>query len=134
MRIDELNSMLREMFKQFVDNGYKKHPICSVTLGDTFGPQFTNFLNGNDLGLGPLTRIIENLGYEIHLVPVSNDDQEAQTLIQDRANNFVREISSDLKDFLDNRQPKSGKVSQAFDNEIQELMSEIDSSNNQENE
>ncbi|MFW6281565.1 MAG: hypothetical protein ACOC1O_02065 [bacterium] len=118
--------MIREMFTEMINKGYKKGQICSVTLGDNFNPQFKNFIEGTDLGLGPLKRMIENLGYELHLTPVGNDDQDFHNQIQERVNNFVKQSNNDLVEFLNNKKSNIGKVSQSFEKEIEELMNEIE--------
>jgi hypothetical protein len=105
MQINELNSTVRTLIQQLVDQGYKKKPICDVTLGSSFNPQFSNFLNGENLGLQPLTRLIEGLGFELHIVPIKKDNNESQVEndLQKKYDEFIQLSNQELIEYLENR-------------------------------
>jgi len=123
----ELNVVLRDLFKSLIDQGYKKLPIVEVTLGKTFSPQFTKFMDGNDLGLVPLQRMIKGLGYEVHLVPVKSEDKKFHGEMNDKYQGFINAAKNDLIDYLDNRSVKSTSIEKSvFDDEIENILNELE--------
>lgn len=126
MQINELNEYIRKMFKKLISNGFTKTSISEITLGRSFTPQCTKFIENTDLGLKPLTRIIDRLGYEVHIVPVKSDDTEFQTYINNKMIEFYQESNSEILDYLDNNQRTSSsiKINDTFAKIIDELIEE----------
>lgn len=129
MTSEDLNQIIRELFTKLIDSGYKKLPICNVTLGQNFSPQFDKFIKGTDLGLGPLTRILDGLGHNMALVPVKDDDKEFKQQIQKKYQEFIGEANTDLIDFLENRTTpqRTATVSKYVEGEVDDLINEIES-------
>lgn len=132
MVINQLNDLLRQIFGELVEKGYKKKPMADVTLGSSFGPQFNKFfVEKTDLGLSPLTRMVEGLGYELHLVPIKQDDEETKKLLESQYETFESETKEDLINYLDNRPAQTrssggGKVSKAFDDHVDDIFDQLD--------
>lgn len=132
MNSENFNSLLRNLFTELINQGYKKFPITEVTLGKTFGPQFSKFLEDSDLGLTPLERMIRGLGFELHLIPVKSNDNEFHKQMDKKYQEFIDTSKSDLIDYLDNRPTKSGggnktKIdNDAFDDVLDDLFNEIE--------
>lgn len=129
MKGDVLNQAMREMFLDLVNEGYKKHPMCEVTLGTSASPQFENFLKGEPLGVKPLGRMIEGLKCELHLVPVMSTDEETLKTINETTEKFIAESRKYLIDFIDNRplsgRSTTGKTKIAFSEQVNEMFDEI---------
>jgi len=123
----ELNMILRDLFKQLIDQGYKKLPMVEVTLGKTFSPQFGKFVDETDLGLIPLERMIKGLGFELHLVPVKSEDKDFHSRMNGKYQEFINISKNDLIDYLDNR-PKNTNHNKGsvFDNELEDILNELE--------
>jgi hypothetical protein len=130
MKSDEFNNLLRQLFKDLIDQGYKKYPMVEVTLGKTFSPQFSKFIEESDLGLTPLERMIKGLGFELHLIPVKTDDTDFYEKMNEKYLEFTDTSKNDLIDYLDNRTIKTGGKSpmnqDMFNNVLDDLLNELE--------
>jgi len=130
MNAENFNGLLRNIFIELINQGYKKFPMAEVTLGKTFSPQFSKFLEETNLGLTPLERMVKGLGFELHLIPVKVDDQESHEFMNKKYQEFVETSKNDLIDYLDNREVKTGGKSSTsesiFDEELDDLLNEIE--------
>lgn len=129
MKSEEFNNVLRQMFKDLIDKGYKKYPMVEVTLGKTFSPQFSKFVEESDLGLTPLERMIKGLGFELHLIPVKNDDTDFHEKMNSKYLEFINNSKNDLIDYLDNRPVKNSKTiadPTLYEETLDELLNEIE--------
>jgi hypothetical protein len=128
MKINELNNTLRLMFNSLIERGFKKFPMADVTLGRAFSPQFNKFLVETDLGLNPLERMVNGLGYELHLIPIKPGDNEFKKSMDDKYNEFIENSKNDLIDHIENRPTKqtTGKVTQAFNDEVENLLADLE--------
>ena len=126
MEIEQLNSVMRDMFTNLINNGYNKTSIAEVTLGKTFVPQFCKYVNNTNLGLIPLERMIKNLGFELHLVPIKSNDNEFNTLLDTQLLNFLTICKNDLIDYLDNRPIRQNTDSKTFEDEIDNMINELE--------
>lgn len=129
MKVEQLNSFFRTIFKQLIDDGYKKRHICALTLGAQSEPQFENFLNGKDFGIKPLARIADAFQYELQLVVVPNTDKEIQKSINAVNNNNLSVCKTNLIQALNN----TAKVKEAsiirsdiIDQSVAQLLKELD--------
>lgn|GEM_PF-2986512 len=131
MKIDELNSCIRDIFKKLLTNGFNKSSISEITLGRSFIPQCIKFIDDVDLGLKPLTRLIDRLGYQVHIVPVRPDDEEFQKYINKKTEEFHNESYSEILDYLDNKPftAKPIKINKTFENIINQLLEEEEEEN-----
>lgn len=127
MNAHELNTVLRGLFKGLIDQGYKKLPMVEVTLGKTFSPQFSKFIEETNLGLIPLERMVNGLGYDLHLVPVKSDNQEFHKELNEQYQKFLDMARNDLVDYLDNRPTSSTRTrSTVFDEELDDILNELE--------
>jgi hypothetical protein len=79
-----------------------------VTLGRNAGIQFDKLLEGIDVGIRPLSRIINGLGYDLCLVPVKSDNFELLNSIQSQWDTVSKNMKNDLINFI-NDSFKSGR-------------------------
>jgi len=130
MNSENFNNLLRQLFNDLIEQGYRKFPMTEVTLGKTFSPQFSKFLEEADLGLTPLERMTKGLGFELHLIPVKSSDTEFHQQMDKKYQEFFETSKSDLIDFLDNRQTQSGgrspKTENALNDELEDLFNELE--------
>jgi len=130
MKARELNVTIRTMIQQLISDNYKKHPICAITLGNQASPQFEKFLKGADLGIKPLERLVEGLGFDLCLVPVEREDKGALDSIDTTCAKFIDVARNNVVDYLDNRElaPResgNGPVAKAFQDAALEMIDEL---------
>ena len=131
MRISDLNKILRQIFKELIDKGYRKLPMAEVTLGRSFTPQFTKFVEETDLGYIPIERMVEGLGFNLMLIPVKDSDTEFNQKIQEKYQEFIKICKNDLIDHLDNRTIKvrvrgNSELDKLFDDVIDDLINDVE--------
>jgi hypothetical protein len=102
MKVENVNMIIRDMFTNLVNDGYKKGHICGLTLGSQSAPQLESFLKGNDFGIKPLQRLINNLGYEVNLVIVPSSDTEITKFVNEVNTEFITNVSKSLIEKLNN--------------------------------
>lgn len=127
MIVNELNESLRNLFIGLINKGYKKFSMTEVTLGKAFSPQFNKFLENTDLGLSPLERMVNGLGFELHLIPVKAGDTEFKKVMDQKHSEFLENSKNDLVDHIENRPVKQsgGKVTKAFDNALEDMFADL---------
>lgn len=86
MKVENINGALRELFQELVNDGHKRRHICGLTLGAQAEPQFDGFLKGNDFGLKPLQRVVQNMGYKFNIVITPENVDPAVTNFIDSTN------------------------------------------------
>ncbi|HQF36485.1 MAG TPA: hypothetical protein PLL26_02480 [Candidatus Dojkabacteria bacterium] len=90
MKIENINEALRVLFHELVNDGYKRRHICSLTLGAQSEPQFESFLKGNDFGIKPLQRLVQNMGYKFNIIITPEDvDSDVAKFIDDSNQEFL---------------------------------------------
>ena len=102
MKFEECNLLIRNIISDLISDGYKKNQICSVTLGGQRYAQMENFLKGSNLGVKPLSRIIETIGYDLMLVPIAKTDVEKINFVNEITDDFIESFRHELIDFLEN--------------------------------
>ena len=131
MVIEELNEVTRQMYAELIDRGFKKFPMAEVTLGKSFSPQFNKFIEGDDLGLNPLTRMFNGLGGKLHIVPAKEGDSEFEKIIEKQYRSFLETSKNDLIDHIENRpDPKRNNINntnnKVYSNIVDELLDDLD--------
>jgi hypothetical protein len=127
MLVNELNDSLRNLFSDLINKGYKKFSMTEVTLGKAFSPQFNKFLEDTDLGLSPLERMVNGLGFELHLIPIKSGDLEFKKIIDQKYEEFLDNSKNDLIDHIENRpvKPTGGVVTKAFDAALEDMFDDL---------
>ena len=131
MKIGDLNNILRQIFKELIDKGYPKLPMAEVTLGRSFSPQFTKFIEETDLGYIPIERMVQGLGFNLMVIPVKDSDAEFNQKIQEKYQDFIKVCKNDLLDHLDNRTIKvrvrgGSELDKLFDDFIDDFINEVE--------
>jgi hypothetical protein len=122
----------KNVFNDLINRGFKKFPMSEVTLGKAFAPQFNKFLTEVDLSLNPLERMINGLGFELHLVPIKSNDNETKRLLDNIYSNFVEISKNDLIDHIENRPTNirvngnNGKISKMFNEALEDILLNLD--------
>jgi len=101
MKVENLNSMLRELFNELINDNYKKRHVCGITLGGQNEPQFDGFMKGSDFGIKPLQRIIENMGYKFEVVIIPKKDEEITRFIDEVNHEFLAVCKKNIVEKLD---------------------------------
>ncbi len=101
MKFEEYNSSIRELIKELVSDGYNKFQICNATLGSQRGPQFQGFIEGKNLGVKPLSRMISSLKCDLHLVAIPSGDVEKEQVISELNSDFEDNLKFNLIEYLE---------------------------------
>lgn len=132
MKAAEMNLVLRTMFQQLIDEGYRNHTLCCCTLGNMSTPLFVKFMNGTDLGIKPLERMLQGFGYTLKLVPVKPEDIDTNKNLDEISSEFITNAKTMLVEYMDkNRQTSSrvprgdGKIGQMFDQEMDDIFQDL---------
>jgi len=134
MNPSEINSLVRELLKTLInEKKFKKSAVCAVTFGTQSGPLINKIIKENkDIGHKPLTRFFKAFDYDLHFVPVKQDDLQSKEYIDSLAISFINEISTSLIEFLEKNpnfsstsSKRGGKVGKMIEKRVDEYMSEI---------
>ncbi len=101
MKFEDYNNSLRELIKELISDGYSKAQICNATLGSQRGPQFQGFIDDKNLGIKPLTRMINGLNYDLHLVAIPNNDVEKEQVLSELNGDFEDNLKFNLIEYLE---------------------------------
>lgn len=83
MQSDRFNEKLRSIFQKLINDGFSKTDVANVSLGATRIDQLNGFLSGTNLGIKPLVKIFNLMGYTLHLVPIVKKDQNLEKKINE---------------------------------------------------
>ena len=131
MNHEKVNSILRALVLNLLKTGkYKKRDICIATFGGGSSPQFEHFLKGSDVGIRPLLRIFESFGYELEIVPVPKEVDDARTSksLETLDSEFIADSRKSLIDYLDSLEPGTstrGSVSKVFVEKADEILNDL---------
>lgn len=89
MKVENLNGALRELFQELVNDRFKKRHICGLTLGAQNEPQFDGFLKGNDFGIKPLQRLIQNMNFNFNIIIIPEGNTEISNFVGEVNNEFL---------------------------------------------
>ena len=105
MKADKLNENLRTLIENLINDGYLKYNIAALTLGASRMDQINKFLDGRDMGIKPLVKFFDALGFDLHIVPIPKDSPETE---KNTVNELAKEALSSaiwiLSDWLENTQ------------------------------
>ncbi len=126
MKVETLNNFLRTLFKNLINDGYKKRHICSLILSSQAEPQLEGFLQGRDFGIKPLTKIIDAFGYDLYLVVVPKEDQEIRNNINEANNQVLQDCKSKLINALNQNFANNGRRKKSSElNIISDIIDQI---------
>jgi hypothetical protein len=100
MKVENINGALRELFQELINDGAKKRHVCGLTLGAQNEPQFDGFLKGNDFGLKPLQRLIQNMDYKFNIIIIPEGDTEITKFVEEVNQEFLSMCKSYLVEKL----------------------------------
>ncbi|MEM3451998.1 MAG: hypothetical protein QW835_00025 [Candidatus Hadarchaeum sp.] len=71
MTLKEINELLREIFREFIQKGYSCSEMANCFLDSQCRKRIFEFVEGErDFNLQSVERILESLGYRVSIVPV----------------------------------------------------------------
>jgi len=128
MQVEQVNSILRGIFNDLINDGFKKSHVCGITLGGSNVPQFDSFMKGVDFGIKPLQRIIENRKFDFKITIVPKNETEISKFIEATNIESLKRIKAEMLKTLEDDDsiraasvPKTGviaKVSSTLFDEI----------------
>jgi len=112
----ELNLLLKNIVRELLKK-YPKSHVVAITLGLTSANMFNKFVDNDEtmIGIRPLLRVLENLGYDLQLVPVPKGDDETKKQLDEMCReNFIEHVYEIMTNILESEsfnnttRPKSG--------------------------
>ena len=103
MNLERFNESLRIMFEGLVSDGYNQVDISRVTFGVNRQDQMKEFLRGRRISGKPLINMFNDLGFEVHVVPVNSSDSAAVEKINEITSNALEAIQLTFVNYLENR-------------------------------
>lgn len=103
MNLERFNESLRIMFEGLVSDGYNQGDISRVTFGVNRQDQMKEFLRGRRISGKPLINMFNDLGFEVHVVPVNSSDSAAVEKINEITSNALEAIQLTFVNYLENR-------------------------------
>lgn len=100
MNLETFNYELRDLLKTLSSDGFTKKDISSLTFGSYRQDQLSEFLNGRDVSGKPLSRIFDDLGFDLHLVPINKKDIENREIVDRLALDSFDTLRLIFVDFL----------------------------------
>lgn len=119
MNLRRFNSELRSLFESLISDGFLQKDLSSITFGINRQDQLKSFLEGRDVGGKPLQRIFDELGFELHLVPIYKKDIDSLENVESITNDSLEAMRllfvGCLENFENKRRKKSNLVTYVDD-------------------
>lgn len=128
MKLDRFNCDFRELLKSLISDGFTKKDISSLTFGVYRQDQLIEFLNGRDISGKPLSRVLDDLGFELHVVPIPKKDIETREYLDSLTTDVFETLRLIFVDYLEQQQSTKNKKKLIFyfiDNIIQKINNEV---------
>ena len=103
MNLERFNESIRMMFNDLISDGYNQGDISKVTFGVNRQDQMKEFLRGRRISGKPLINMFNDLGFEVHIVPVNKSDSAAIEQINELSSNTLEAIQLTFVNYLENR-------------------------------
>ena len=103
MNLERFNESIRMMFNDLISDGYNQGDISKVTFGVNRQDQMKEFLRGRRTSGKPLINMFNDLGFEVHIVPVNKSDSAAIEQINELSSNTLEAIQLTFVNYLENR-------------------------------
>ena len=128
MKIEDLNQVLRIVISDLLTY-YSRRKIVNITLGGANYVMFERFYKDQkDLGIKPLRRILDSLGYELHLIPVPKGDNEIKKQVEELSRPFTETIFDMMVQVLDSMDESGNServVTKLFEKSAKELLENL---------
>lgn len=109
MKIDEVNSILRNKILHLINEGWLKTHIGRVLLGSNGQAHLNHFLkedtksgHPNDFGVKPLQKIASVIGYNVRIVFVPKNQHETEEHLEQLNMHFIEDLDQSLINYLNN--------------------------------
>lgn len=109
MNLVGFNQALRDMFESLISDGFNKNDISSVTFGKNRQDQMKEFLRGRRISGKPLINMFDDLGFEIHIVPVNKSNSAAVEKINELTSDTLEAIQLTFVNYLENKEESKRK-------------------------
>ena len=103
MNLEKFNESVKIMFEDLISDGYSQGDISKVTFGVNRQDQMKEFLRGRRISGKPLINMFNDLGFEVHIVPVNKTDSAAIEKINELSSNTLEAIHLTFVNYLENK-------------------------------
>lgn len=91
------------IFQDLISDGYNQNDISSVTFGINRQDQMKEFLRGRRISGKPLINMFNDLGFEVHIVPINKSDSTTIEKINELSSNTLEAIQLTFVNYLENK-------------------------------
>lgn len=103
MNLEKFNESMRSMFIDLISDGYNQNDISAVTFGANRQDQLKEFLRGRRISGKPLINMFNDLGFEVHIVPVNKSDLAVVEKINEITSNVMEAMQLTFVNYLENK-------------------------------
>lgn len=103
MNLEKFNESIRMIFQDLISDGYNQNDISSVTFGVNRQDQMKEFLRGRRISGKPLINMFNDLGFEVHIVPINKSDSTTIEKINELSSNTLEAIQLTFVNYLENK-------------------------------
>ncbi len=103
MNLEKFNESVRMMFQDLISDGYNQGDISAVTFGSNRQDQLKEFLRGRRISGKPLINMFNDLGFEVHIVPINKSDSAAIEKINELSSNTLEAMQLTFVNYLENK-------------------------------
>ena len=111
MTLGRFNYELRRVLGNLISDGFQQKDVSGLTFGLNRQDQLRSFLQGRDISGKPLQRILDGLGFELHIVPVGKKDIEELERLETISENSMEALQLTLVEYLENLEGKRKRKS-----------------------
>ena len=104
MNLVGFNDALRSMFESLISDGFNRNDISTVTFGKNRQDQMKEFLRGRRISGKPLINMFNDLGFEIHIVPINKSDSAAVEKINELTSDALEAIQLTFVNYLETKE------------------------------
>ena len=132
MKIDEVNSILRNKITDLISSGWLKTHIGKVLLGANGQAHLNHFLKSNEetgqfnnFGEKPLQKIANVVDFEVHLAFIPKGQHEPKEQISAINMNFFNELEEALLNYLNNNITEHTNINKTSRTQIDSVLDDL---------
>lgn len=132
MKIDEVNSILRNKILGMINQGWLKTHIGKVLLGANGQAHLNHFLKGNDetgksndFGVKPLQKIANVVGFDVRIAFVPQGNHDIEEHLSTINMNFITELEDALLNYLNNNVTTNTNITRTSRTQIDNVLDDI---------
>jgi hypothetical protein len=132
MKIEEVNSILRNKILHLINTGWLKTHIGKVLLGANGQAHLNHFLKENkdtgkvnDFGIKPLQKIGNVIGYDVCIAFVPQDNHDVEEQLEQLNMNFIEDLEQSLLNYLNKNVSANANIVRSSRTQIDSVLDDL---------